>query len=163
MPRHPPCALHSLSPNKHNNKNYKDARVHYTKLKQQTHPATNHPPQGTTSHDEAHKTPNPAPPNPPTTTQAADRPGSTRARCLRTQQCMTPTPTPHPPHKAGHTGQEQRTSTIPLGKQPPPPPRTGRTARTDHHPPTTPDPHPQPPTKPGDRRQEPDKQESDAR
>ncbi len=38
MPRHPPIALSSLSPNKTiNNKNLlKDARVHYTILKQQT-------------------------------------------------------------------------------------------------------------------------------
>ena len=36
MPRHPPTALSSLSPNKTINKIYKDARVHYTILKQQT-------------------------------------------------------------------------------------------------------------------------------
>ena len=40
MPRHPPTALSSLSPNKTINKIYKDARVHYTILKQQTNTRT---------------------------------------------------------------------------------------------------------------------------
>ena len=48
MPRHPPTALSSLSPNKTINKIYKDARVHYTILKQQTtttpkHQTSRHP------------------------------------------------------------------------------------------------------------------------
>src|SRR6476469_8629992 len=43
MPRHPPCALHSLSNTHTTRHNYKDARVHYSTTQTTTpHPRTRH-------------------------------------------------------------------------------------------------------------------------
>ena len=94
MPRHPPCALHSL-PNKTNTtkiNSYKDARVHYTNLKQHTHQET----------------------NPPTAGQP-QKGSSAEADASDTQQCATtPTPHTHPHHTAGNTQQKARSSMSPL-------------------------------------------------
>ncbi len=106
MPRHPPIALSSLSPNKTiNNKNLlKDARVHYTILKQQTntHPNRPHKETSQTSIVRTMKqTPSHATtPNP----KGLGSPSRVRAKVSEPNNVHTPhtphtPPVPHPPHK----------------------------------------------------------------
>ena len=95
MPRHPPTALSSLSPNKTINKIYKDARVHYTILKQQPQP--NQTPAQTRTPSKTRTT------TKPTTTLHTPKQHAKNSRKFQNPTTCTPntTPTttnvPHPP------------------------------------------------------------------
>ena len=88
MPRHPPTALSSLSPNKTINKIYKDARVHYTILKQQTNTRTPTPHTGASTLAPSIATP---------TTFMAEVPEPNNVPPPNPNQ--EPGPLPHPPQQ----------------------------------------------------------------
>ena len=96
MPRHPPIALSSLSPQQ--KINYKDARVHYTILKQHDTPtpaSQSQPTKGTQKHPNLKPGPRPkawepnsvhTPTNPPTTSPSTPTPPQQGSRQYQTRQ-----------------------------------------------------------------------------
>lgn len=114
MPRHPPCALHSL-PNKPNTTHKQtissDTTLGYTNTTKQLIPHTTHPEHNPTHH-------------PAKGEEEEDRPGpgpAMRGRCSRplcTTQTTNPTTPTHPPTRGTGTG--SRPSTKPPHTTPPP-------------------------------------------
>lgn len=109
MPRHPPTALSSLSPKKIQHKqNYKDARVHYTILKQHTPHHQHH------NRCQQHEKLRPPP------LRKSQNPTTRLSRCPPTSHTL-PHPNPHNSKGHGSTNLQPANKHQPMPPQKPPP------------------------------------------